>query len=81
MGGRYVGDTRVMCEWRAGSCVMDEESLVGDDESEEEGKSQIHFALYPNTAPQQLHSNQTVETIPSMEIAPPTKKDPEISPG
>jgi hypothetical protein len=39
-----------------------EGSFVGEDESEEERRSQIDPALYPKPAPQQLHSNQTSET-------------------
>jgi hypothetical protein len=45
-----------------GGVGMCEGSFVGKDESEEERTSQIYIALYPKTAPQQLHSNQTSET-------------------
>jgi hypothetical protein len=42
--------------------LVGEGTLVGKDESEEERKSQINLALYPNTAPQQLHSHHAFET-------------------
>jgi hypothetical protein len=60
--GWYVINMWIKYECLAGDWVVDEGLFVGKEESEEETRSPINLALYPKTAPQQLHSNQASET-------------------